>query len=322
MNQNNERHINFEQVARYLSGEMNFGEIAEFEREMEQNPALANEVEKSKTIWGTASQNSFDLENAWSKLDSKIKASQKPSRANGYTWVLRVAAVLVLAVGLFWMNYSPNQQEVTSYATGNEVFEDHLTDGSTMLVNAQSIIEYDPHFNENTRTINLKGEAFFDVVKNPEKPFIVETENGKITVLGTQFNVKTGVDGTLKVAVKEGKVQVESKSGKMVVLTKDQSAEYNSANNELIKKEENFDLFWINKTLKFRETELSKVFEIVERSYNISINVNTNALVNCPYTATFEDAPIDTVMHVINMANENLTITKTDTSYEVSGNCN
>jgi ferric-dicitrate binding protein FerR (iron transport regulator) len=322
MNRNNDRHIDFDKVARYLSGEMNAAEIAEFELEMKQNPELAKEVDQSQSIWGAATQSSFDADAAWSKLDSKIRATEKQESSFGLKWVLRIAAVLIVAVGLFWMNYSPNHEEVTGYATGNETFEDHLADGSVMLVNAGSTIEYSPSFNKETRTINLKGEAFFKVAKNPEKPFIVQTPNGKVTVLGTQFNVKTDEKGNLNVAVQEGKVQVESTSGKKVILTKGESAAFNSISNELIKKDESFDLFWVNKTLKFRETELRKVFEIVEGSYNTSINVSEKAMVNCPYTATFKDAPLDTVMHIINMANEKLMITKTDTSYEVSGNCN
>lgn len=87
-----------------------------------------------------------------------------------------------------------------------------LPDGSTVWLNADSKLEYDKNFNGEMREVHLTGEAFFDVVKNPQKPFIVHTGSANIKVLGTAFNVKSYPDDkTTETSLIKGSVEVTLK---------------------------------------------------------------------------------------------------------------
>lgn len=321
MDQSDKRHIDFEKVASYLNGELSEAEKSNFEAEMEVNGALKTEVELSRALYkkiGTAK--SFNTNKAWAQLDSKIKASQSQKSSNSNPWILRIAASLLLLATLSWYLLKPSANDTISY-TASTIKNIELPDGSIITANAGATIAYNKDLNGTTREIVLNGEAFFDVEPNPEKPFVVNTAGGFITVLGTEFNVISNKEGTLQVAVKEGKVAVENILGQKVILLAGESAYLNSTN-ELIKSADVNDLFWINKTLRFRDTKLELVFDILEKNYSVNINVLNNTILDCTYSGTFKNAPIDTVLHILNIEKDQLSIVKNNNSYEVNGSCN
>jgi hypothetical protein len=86
----------------------------------------------------------------------------------------------------------------------------HLPDGSSVSLNSESKIRYNQDFSTNHRTLALSGEAYFDVIKG-SAPFIINTEYGQVTVVGTSFNVRTREDG-FEVGVNEGRVDVSSET--------------------------------------------------------------------------------------------------------------
>jgi hypothetical protein len=91
-----------------------------------------------------------------------------------------------------------------------------LSDGSTVILNSASTLEFPMTFHGNTREIRITGEAFFKIAKNTQ-PFIVHTPNSDVQVLGTEFNVNTYDSGTVKVALVEGSVKMNA-SGSSVLL--------------------------------------------------------------------------------------------------------
>ncbi|MGB0432417.1 MAG: FecR family protein, partial [Bacteroidia bacterium] len=286
-----------------------------------QNKTLAFEVSQAQKVWDSAKKtNQFSTQNAWVKLDQKIKASEPKASNNIYKWAIGIAAMLIFTAGIYLLNSPESATKTIHFAENQSLFD--LPDGSKVIANANATIKYNNNFSDTERRVELSGEAFFDVERDTLKPFIVATDLGTIKVLGTEFNVKTTQNGQLRVSVQEGKVQVTSPSNEQVVLTKGQSAYYDKATRNLISKNESFDLFWINKTLKFRESSLKMVFNILEKNYNINIDVYDPEILNCTYTGTFKNAPIDTVFNVLSIGFENLKIIKSDTNYEISGSCN
>ncbi len=321
MNQNEDRHIDFEQVARYLSNEMSDAEKSAFENEMVQNSELAQEVANVQSIWNSAENKTvFDAEAAWNKLDQKIKKNNGNGTRSSRKWILRIAASFMILVGFYWWRSAPSSNMIALVAEIQSEY--NLPDGSKIIANQGTNLAFVDDFEGDERRVELEGEAFFDVERHENKPFVVHTTLGEIKVLGTEFNVKTTENGQLRVAVQEGKVQVTSNENEQVILTKGQSAYYDVATKNLIKKEESFDLYWINKTLKFKDTNLKMVFEIIEKNYNVSIEISDDAALECTYNGTFNNAPIDTVFHVLQQGFENIRISQNENSYSISGHCN
>ena len=137
---------------------------------------------------------------------------------NNKKWYWAAAAIFVVTAGLFWVTKNTGVKPGNEKMAGqvNEVStrpgsksKVQLPDGSTVWLNADSKLDYDKNFNVELREVHLTGEAFFDVVKNPKKPFIVHTGPADIKVLGTAFNVKSYPgDKTTETSLLRGSVEV------------------------------------------------------------------------------------------------------------------
>src|SRR4030095_13197274 len=121
------------------------------------------------------------------------------SRSKARSWWITVGAIVVIVIGFLVLDrkISPPQKvsvnarpvSVMSTKSGSPS-KIQLPDGSNVWLNASSELTYDKDFGKNLREVSLTGEAFFDVVRDPEHPFIIHTKVIDVKVLGTQFNVK------------------------------------------------------------------------------------------------------------------------------------
>ena len=122
----------------------------------------------------------------------------------------------------------------TKYGSKTDI---QLPDGSKVWLNSGSSLKYDKQFGKELREVVLSGEAFFDVVRNAEKPFIIHTTNMDIKVLGTRFNVKSYandkqseaslIHGSIEVFIKkEGLKKILSEPNHKIVVMNDQEIKY------------------------------------------------------------------------------------------------
>lgn len=138
------------------------------------------------------------------------------SGRSGFEKFLRVAAVVLLAVAsgfilnkLFFKTVVERVQMVEQSTSKGQKLSVVLPDGTSIMLNSQSTIQYPSVFRDSTREIALEGEAFFDVVHDPARPFKVRTSGITTTVLGTSFNVRAYPDDEdIEVSLVEGKVWV------------------------------------------------------------------------------------------------------------------
>lgn len=144
---------------------------------------------------------------AWEMLEEKILANKKPrviTMPRRY-WITGVAASFILAIGALFLLSQPRQAVFdTATAESNTV---NLPNGSAVYLNANSTISYSEKTWGEERLITLQGEAFFEVTKG--KRFVVSTKFGSVEVLGTSFNVRVR-NQRLEVSCKTGKVRVSS----------------------------------------------------------------------------------------------------------------
>lgn len=156
-----------------------------------------------------------------------------------------------------------------------------LSDNTVVWLNSGSRLVYPTLFKGKTREVLLFGEAYFEVSKNPEMPFIVMTSDLEIRVLGTQFNISAYTeDDVIQTVLKEGSVAIRRKDAGFfendVVIKPNQLASFNksTSNTKIYEVEADYYTLWTKGLMSFEETELIRVIKKVERFYNISVNIS------------------------------------------------
>lgn len=182
-------------------------------------------------------------------------------------------------------------QMVERFVPNGERKQFVLPDGSTVWLNAGSILIYPEIFSE-TRTIYLSGEGNFTVAKDEEKPFIVKTNYVNVEALGTIFNVHSypGEDETTT-TLESGKVRVDEKTGisGSVMLNPNEQLVYNHMDASF--KKSNVDASrlstWTEGYLIFQQETLGNIFRSMERRHNVKINYNDSKFASMTFTVRF-----------------------------------
>lgn len=160
-----------------------------------------------------------------------------------------------------------------------------LSDNTVVWLNAGSRLVYPTLFKGKTREVLLFGEAFFEVSKNPERPFIVKTSDLQIKVLGTQFNVSAyAEDQVIQTVLKEGRVAIRRNNAAFyeseLVLKPNQMASFTkgASDTKIYNVDVNYYTLWTKGLLSFNEADFNRVLKKVERFYNISIRFSDPTL--------------------------------------------
>jgi len=270
----------------------------------------------------------LDMESDFAKVNSRLNKSAKrvqmPIRRNSWMRVAAAGAILVVA-GFLLRNYLAETNTTWENVTAStEIQELQLTDGTKVWLNVGSTLSYPQVFSETKRSVKLEGEAYFEVTKNAQKRFQVLTDQTRITVLGTAFNVRAEDDeSTTEVAVSEGKVQVEEKqTAQKVILSVNEKAIYDHVTNKL--KETNDkdlnELAWQRKKLKFTGTSLQNALSVIGKQYGVSIILENENIANCEIAGNYKiDTNIISLLKNISQA----TVTEKNGAYILTGGkCN
>lgn len=237
----------------------------------------------------------------WDEIEEKTKT--RPLRR----WVVFArAAVFLLLLGGAASYYFFRSTERDGYGrlapqlgltevvnTSAGVRRIELPDHSVVLLRPASKLSYGATFDGDKREVYLSGEAFFEVTKNPEKPFLVYANYVVTRVIGTSFTIRAFPEKNVVVSVRTGKVTVFSRKEKgasqEMILTPNQEAVFTSAEEEVIRKlvpkplqvgtPDRFPDF------RFDETPLSTVFSTLESAYGIRITYDPEVLKHCNLTS-------------------------------------
>lgn len=210
--------------------------------------------------------------------DKRQNNSAKERRINRIGW--SIAASIIFIIGLSgWFLYTANQNTTVRILTkAGETTTVKLSDGSKVVLNANSTLTY---FKGKPRSIQLTGEAFFDVAKSKTQKFEVHTNELTVEVLGTQFNVDANTENT-NVYLKEGKVilnidgteeAIEMKPGELV--TYDNQKQISKVN---ARAKEAIEIGWITGSLIFKNEKLDQVLSELERVYSIQLEVTDETI--------------------------------------------
>ncbi|KAA1246469.1 FecR family protein [Aquimarina sp. RZ0] len=272
-------------LSRWVNGELSPEEFQEFQSHPEYEYYT-----KIIAATNTLDLVDYDVDEELTKLKSKRKTT--PAKNKPVIKLLpyiAVAASIAILLGVFLFN--ANDSFSTSYG---EQLAVTLPDGSEMILNAKSEASFDKSNWKNNRTVSLHGEAYFKVKKGSK--FTVSTTNGNVSVLGTQFNVKSHAS-FFEAVCYEGKVSVKNKQeNKILTAGKGFRAIANKPSElwAFITEKPS----WIDNTSSFRSVPIRYVFKELEKQYNISIDT-TNIDNNIIYTGTFPNNDINVALKTV-----------------------
>lgn len=249
----------------------------------------------------------FNADAAWKTLHNKIKEKNliesKPKKRNkSFYKISRIAASIILFIGLSISGYyiftSNSDIKIQS---DNALKMITLPDGSEITLNTRSHLSYPKKFAENNRMIKFEGEAFFNITKNPEKPFIINTKNSQIKVLGTSFNVNTKLKKT-EVIVKTGKVELKNslKPKNKVVLVPGEKGILNSGNLKKLRNNNPNYLAWKTHFFSYENEKLKNIIYDINKTYQVNITFKNAEIGNIIVgKTTFNNYSVETIIKII-----------------------
>ena len=206
-------------------------------------------------------------------------------------WVFRAAAIFVLALGITFVmkNFVP----YTETAGFGEKTTFSLPDNSEVVLNSGSEINYKKWNWDSNRRLELEGEAYFRVSKG--RRFEVQTNLGKVSVLGTQFNVKARKN-RFDVMCYEGRVKVNY-ANKQIILTRGQSVTFENGKqfSTAIKSSKPG---WIDNQICFNKENIKSLLDEVQRQYNITIELNAKDTSSL-FTGKLPTKDLDVALQII-----------------------
>jgi len=297
-------------ISRYLSGEAGADEVLKLTEWISadaENLKLFREFRKSWAFQeALVVDNTVDVEDEWASFSKRIGITEAPVTRKLETQsrrrFIQVAAIMLLLIipSLTYFIFFMQSGEDVLIAN-NQMVESILPDGTQVALNAGSSLHYPSHFKGKERKVSLEGEAFFDVSHNKEKAFVIDASDLQIRVLGTSFYVNTVASGnTMEVVLMEGSVQLDF-NGKQMLLEPGDKAVVLKQHGEIVKQENNDPnlLAWKTRNLRFSDTPLYEIIDVLKKVYNKDIVVLNPEINNCRITATFEDQSLEAVLLVL-----------------------
>lgn len=269
----------------------------------------------------------IDPDKLWKRVQQKINYTDIVEiRPKKYHWlkITAIAASLVFILGIAFLYFEKSKNEVEQSNVvvtkkGSKSFV-ILPDGSKVWINNDSKLLYANFSDRKTREVTLIGEAYFDVVKDKTKPFIVHTTHADVRVLGTAFNVKAyASEPTTETTLLRGAVEltVKGKDPKRIALIPNQKLiisnkfSDNSINHQAqmvllnIKKTIADTLTnetqWVANKLTFDQERLIDIVPVLERWYNVKIELKISQS-DKKISGTFENRSITDVLDAIQFA--------------------
>lgn len=346
-------------IARKFSGDATAEELAELELLLLQSPRENYSMEILYDLWNSKGEQDHQYsENRYKELvlrmqhkgidegrftdnEKLILNDTEPKRKRSKKWFLWFSSFLVIGLAgfVFLQNKGASERIIqpellvkneikTTYGSKTNLV---LPDGTKVWLNAGSKMTYDKEYGVNLREINLTGEAYFDVIKDPKKPFIIHTGKINIKVLGTAFNVRCYPDekntetslvrGSLEVTMKEGMEKIILKPNEKLIVknTENQLEKTNHSQPGKIISKGSANVFeisrlsvlprdssivetsWVNNKLVFRSETFEQVALKMEKWYAVSILFKDEKVKEKKFTGIFEKETIEQALNALQL---------------------
>jgi ferric-dicitrate binding protein FerR (iron transport regulator) len=357
MESNNTDHI-WQLIARKLSGEATSLEIADLEELLRNNPHVNYSKEILNDLWeSNLPDNSYYTENKFKELvlelknmgidegkftvddhfinnDSIAPASTKFKKGLFAVVITTIIAILTTAI---YLNYNNTPAILAEVHSKSEISTKNgsktnlvLPDGTKVWLNAGSEMTYDKNYGIKIREVTLNGEAYFDVKKNAEKPFIIHTAKMDIKVLGTAFNVKcykgektfetSLIRGSIEVTLKDRLEKILMKPNEKLIINTEEKEKITAAPNKILpvstsskpiillsnltiysKDNTVVETAWVQNRLVFVSETFEDIALMMERWYGIKIIFTNEVLKKAKFTGSFEKESITEALNAMQL---------------------
>ena len=328
MNTQDKNHIDYYLLGKYLSGEATPEEAVTVDAWL-RLPANKKQFLEIEKIWnglpGDTRHQLPDRLAAWNELQPLLPVKRKAPVVRLFSGWYAVASVLVVIVGMV-LFFAINKGK----ATGDSklvvrgpiagIHRDSLPDGSTIVMQQNSILRYSNEFNTSSRELQLQGESYFNVAHNKEKPFIIEVGNVKIRVIGTVFNVKqTTNPATVEVQVTSGLVKMYT-SKKELKVAKGQTGIYVEGQDTFTLKDTiNVNsISYATREFSFDNMSLGNIIAYLQDAYGVTIVVHNKKILNCTLSGYFAVPKVEQILEIIGVTMR-LNYTKEGNTYYLNG---
>ncbi len=251
----------------------------------------------------TSAEANRHKERIFRNLNARI--AQEPPRLKPFRKIRifgQVAAIVILLISVGIGSYKMAQTEtevlrasmVELFNPAGSITTLYLPDSTKVVLNHNSKIVYPSFFANHERRVKVEGEAFFEVTKDTERPFLVETSDLDIRVLGTKFNLEAYEDDSeTMLSLLEGKVEALSKIGECehLLVTKGQQLILDKKNGTLQKQNIQMNAFpqWQKGELIYRNESLKRIFKDLEHRFNVNIEITNEGIGEQHYFVSFRN---------------------------------
>ncbi|RLJ72955.1 FecR family protein [Pedobacter alluvionis] len=313
-----------ELLGKQLAGEISPDESIELKSVLAGSASHRKEYELLQTYFNGGTVEDENIDQVFDRIKAQITIPGEPGltvvKNKPYSVWLKIAAVVAIIIaGALVYNREAiffkktGQLELTQALTkAAEVKTIVLADGSTVKMNSGSSLKYPEHFTAATRDVYLSGEAFFDVKKDPQHPFIVHTEQLAVKVLGTAFDVKAYPNDTFtETTLIRGKVSISLQNNiKQTFILKpndkftlagdkasmSQLSYFNGTGTERI-----LETAWTNHELIYKNNSFEEIAKLFERWYGIKIAFKTPELKAVRFTGHVDKETLAEALEVLKL---------------------
>ncbi|MGS2764353.1 FecR family protein [Sinomicrobium sp. M5D2P9] len=269
---------------------------------------LENYFEKS---WEDADTevNTEQVNASWNTFSDTLFGEKKKSGTIPlYSKVASVAAGLILfAFGIHYLTDKGSQTMLLTNTTGQPM-EVVLEDSTSVIVGLGSTLEYPEHFGDSYRKVVLKGEAFFKVTQDKNRPFHVIAGKTTTTVLGTSFNVVSDSLGHTRISLFTGSVNVtlENSPDSWAIRPGEEFQLYGERRNPKIAKFDEFMVAaWRIPSLYFNDTPLEEVFKVLEKRYQTQIISRDSSVIDKKITLKInKNDSLEKILEIISLTHK------------------
>jgi len=304
-----ENNIPYNLFAKFFSGEISEKEQTLLDKFISENPENEKIFNEYEIIWSAeTSSNKFNentnnaLKNVKSKFNKEIDSGK-----NNLKITYRIAAAVIIIFGLTYLGNElliNKNVKILTLESGNETLKKVLPDGSIVWLNINSSIEFPEEFTNDERKIKFKGEAYFKISHNPEKPFIIESENTETKVLGTEFNLRSSdSENIIELTLVEGKVLfTDTKTNESKTLNKEEIIKLNKNTRKIVKTKVSSTnhLYWKTKEIDLDGLSLKEIASELNTIFDINIKTDESVSDLIYYQSLpFKDSDASEILNII-----------------------
>jgi len=278
-------------ISKYLCGEATPDEamqLEEWKQITKENQLYFDNMQQAFLMVSNVEWSAPDKKAAW----QKFKSESKPKTKIG--WIYGLAAALVVGLLSVFFLMKDDKMPLEFIANDTAVTRS-LSDLSEVTLQANSKIFFEDGFGTEHRQLKLSGKGKFTVTHNEDLPFIIETNGVFIEDLGTVFSVESMPNSdTVYVVVNEGIVRMYDENGSEIIIKTGEKAWYIRSQKTIITDLE-------TKVLKFdfKDTRLAEVVDLLEKTYQIDIQLSPESIGECTITTQFFDEEVATIITII-----------------------